>query len=1104
MARITGETGGGNALQAQSVTAQGQDHVAVPDPDYIANAEILRDGQDLVLRHPDGSTFTIEGYFSADPAPMIVSPQGAALTPEMVQSFVIPMHAQQYAQLDTASDESPVGHVAETSGHVTVTHADGSVEIVANGAPIYEGDIIETDGAGAVNILFVDETSFAVSNNARLAIDEYIFDPSSQSGETHFSVLRGMFVFVSGLIGRDDPDDVLIHTPVGSIGIRGTTIAGNVDTGEITVVEGAIVLRMPDGHTEMTLAAQFETARFNAAANTIEPVNVNGAADIDARFESLHSVMPGFFAQIEAPDNAAPGTAPAATDPVPSPANNAPAPANTAPADDTPASPAPASHDAQPQSGGAVTGGNAAPANTTPATATAAPEPVPPAGYNETSFDGQAQSTLPASSGGSTAPLTGTAASGGATGGSSVGATSTTGTGSSAGATTGTATNTGATGSGSTANPTVPAPPPSVTGAHGGTANGGGTTVTGPVAPVEHNLASLSGSQGFHINGATGQMLGAAIAATGDSDRDGHADFMAATGMTGAQAIFYNHTGAAMGSEGLSSPGQEASVAYAGDMDGDGYGDLIFGTPLAMGGAGFTEIQTGSGSVGFTNIPTGYNFGASVAGLGDLNGDGYSDVIIGAPGASADAGKAMILMGGDNMPTTIHFEDTTPANGTPDFVDDGQGYVIFTGITGGLMGTDVAGIGDFDNDGYSDFAISSPGQGTVYLGFGSENGPAGSLMTVSGLGASSVDSLQVYALGDMNGDGISDVGIADPTYNADQGRLHVLYGHAGADGDSYNVAGGVSGGNGFTIALDSGDPGQLVGAGSAGDFNGDGYSDIAVAVRTGTALDVYVVYGHTGMSGTIILNDAFLGDAENVYWMSYDLGVAGVSSPSTNPVDISLTSAGDLNGDGRDDLLIGMPHNQNNRGEVLAVYGADEGGAVTAGSTATAAGQSLTGTAGNDTLSDGGMGNVSLRGGDGDDTLLISSADPRHIDGGGGMDIMQFMRSNGTLDLSAMGSEKVNGIERMIMGGNAQTLTLGVDDIFRLMQGSADGRLLIDSPNAGNAVVIDDNQGGASTFAAMGFDNGGTTVENGITYDVHSFGDYQLLIDQNIGSVNVA
>lgn len=333
MARLTDATGGGQPqqtatrLNAQDAQPQpGGDSVLVlPHPDYVANAAILRDGPDLILRHPDGGSVVVEGYFTAHPVPTLTSDTGASLTPALVRSFVTSAHAQ-YAQAgDSQTDESAVGVVSEATGHVTVTRADGTTETVGVGTAIFAGDIVETDAAGAVNIMFIDETSFAVSNNARLAIDEYVFDPATAKGTTQFSVLRGMFVFVSGMIGREDPDDVEIATPVGSIGIRGTTIAGNVDTGEIMVMEGAIVLRSLDGRSEITLATQFESARFTPGG-TIEPLGVKDAADVNARFAALQAVMPGFFATLSDTPQSGNDNAPQQSAPEPTPAPQPAAP----------------------------------------------------------------------------------------------------------------------------------------------------------------------------------------------------------------------------------------------------------------------------------------------------------------------------------------------------------------------------------------------------------------------------------------------------------------------------------------------------------------------------------------------------------------------------------------------------------------------------------------------------------------------------------------------------------------------------------------------------------------------------------------------------------
>ena len=117
--------------------------------------------------------------------------------------------------------EQTIGEIRDLTGQATVTRTDGTSVPAQTGLEIYQGDIVETGEATETTIHFVDETTFPISGNARLAIDEYIYDPETEESTRNFSILRGLFVFTSGLISRDDPEEIEVDTPVGSIGIRG-------------------------------------------------------------------------------------------------------------------------------------------------------------------------------------------------------------------------------------------------------------------------------------------------------------------------------------------------------------------------------------------------------------------------------------------------------------------------------------------------------------------------------------------------------------------------------------------------------------------------------------------------------------------------------------------------------------------------------------------------------------------------------------------------------------------------------------------------------------------------------------------------------------------
>jgi hypothetical protein len=140
------------------------------------------------------------------------------------------------AQTDTArpavqkSSAKPIGKVVTLTGSVTIEHAD-AVIVQANvpsqanqtkeGELVYLGDVVRTGDDGRVGINFTDGTSFNLSSNARMTLDEYIYDPNGKSNSTFFSLTKGAFTFVAGNVAKTG--DMKIDTPVATMGIRGTT-----------------------------------------------------------------------------------------------------------------------------------------------------------------------------------------------------------------------------------------------------------------------------------------------------------------------------------------------------------------------------------------------------------------------------------------------------------------------------------------------------------------------------------------------------------------------------------------------------------------------------------------------------------------------------------------------------------------------------------------------------------------------------------------------------------------------------------------------------------------------------------------------------------------
>ena len=225
----TGLPGAGDQTAAQNIVvlpAPSGDALLVPEGFPLVSAAFERQGSDLMLVAKDGSHVLIENYFAHEPPPALTTVGGAVLPADLVEMLAGPMAPGQYAQLGSGGTAVPIGTVATIDGSVTATRADGTVVSLALDVDVFQGDVLETEAGATVGLVFNDDTTFALGENGRMVLDKLIFDPDSGEGESAFSVLEGAFVFVSGQIAANNPDEMLVRTPVATIGVRGTKVAG--------------------------------------------------------------------------------------------------------------------------------------------------------------------------------------------------------------------------------------------------------------------------------------------------------------------------------------------------------------------------------------------------------------------------------------------------------------------------------------------------------------------------------------------------------------------------------------------------------------------------------------------------------------------------------------------------------------------------------------------------------------------------------------------------------------------------------------------------------------------------------------------------------------
>jgi hypothetical protein len=619
-------------------------------------------------------------------------------------------------------------------------------------------------------------------------------------------------------------------------------------------------------------------------------------------------------------------------------------------------------------------------------------------------------------------------------------------------------------------------------------------SATVKVVPADVNLATLDGSDGFKLSGvATFDMTGRAVSDAGDINGDGFDDIIIGAGyaskgglLSGAAYVVFGHAGGfpanldlaqLNGSNGFllagAAPFELAGefATGAGDINGDGIDDLIVGARLAspnglFSGAayvvfGHTGAFSPSISLGALNGVNGFRIvgaaggdqsGYSVSDAGDVNGDGYDDVIVGTahniPGANG-LGAAYVVFGhAGGFPATLNL---STLNGT-------NGFEIEGSEADDRAGRRTSGAGDINGDGYDDLIIGAQlsdvngeSSGSAYVVFGHAGDFSASINVASldgangfqlvGAAADDLTGRAVSSAGDLNGDGYGDLVIGAIGVNIggkNSGAAYVVFGHEGGFDPVVNLS-ELSGSDGF--ALFGGDAGQETGrrVSSAGDINADGFDDLIIgAPGTGaTTGAAYVVYGHAGGFPASIdlttLNgfDGFRIDGVDL------LGEAGRA----------VSAAGDVNGDGFDDLIVGAQlatGDKANSGAAYVIFGGPfTTAAVQVGTsgddhlTATTASNLLVGAQGDDTLTGGAAD--AFQGGMGNDRIEVDDMSFFRADGGGGNDTLALLVSGsidfGNLDGNAATSDrgKVAGIETVdATNGHANAMTLSLADVLSM------------------------------------------------------------------------
>jgi VCBS repeat-containing protein len=200
------------------------DAIVVPDAHLLFHADFNRSGVDLVLVDEDRH-FVLHDYFKGEKRAALASPDGAYLTGGIVNALA---GAVQISQADgsAAGATQVIGRVTKLQGSATATRNGVSITL-NNGDNVEKGDVVTSGSASTLGITFIDGTVFVLSSNARMVLDDMIYDPNGSNNSSLLSLVSGTLSFVAGETAKRG--NMKIDTPVATMGIRGTAVLVEID-----------------------------------------------------------------------------------------------------------------------------------------------------------------------------------------------------------------------------------------------------------------------------------------------------------------------------------------------------------------------------------------------------------------------------------------------------------------------------------------------------------------------------------------------------------------------------------------------------------------------------------------------------------------------------------------------------------------------------------------------------------------------------------------------------------------------------------------------------------------------------------------------------------
>jgi VCBS repeat-containing protein len=316
------------------VDAGSGDVVVIPDAAFLFNADFKKAGRDLLILGDDGRKVVVHDYFAHDKRPDLASREGATIAGYVVDAIVKQTSPTEYAQAGTPSNAAnPIGRVEKVTGSAIAIRNGVPVTLNA-GDLVFQGDVVQTRGGSTLGIAFIDGSAFNLSANARMVLNELVYDPNGTANSSLVNLVQGTISFVAGQVAKTG--DMKVGTPVATMGIRGTIVivemaADNGPTKIRTVFDpqtgkpGEIVAYSNANPTEVigrlnveTLALQITPlSNLNVVVVQVpvSPLEISSSRELSARLIEISNaalqnpIVPGVVPDATSPGGTAPGGA---------------------------------------------------------------------------------------------------------------------------------------------------------------------------------------------------------------------------------------------------------------------------------------------------------------------------------------------------------------------------------------------------------------------------------------------------------------------------------------------------------------------------------------------------------------------------------------------------------------------------------------------------------------------------------------------------------------------------------------------------------------------------------------------------------------------------